>query len=73
MDRKVKIWEITNTGPEQRGVLMGANASIQSVDYDSGATLVLAGSSDNAVRVWTVEDLRLRVRMRITFGYNLYI
>jgi autophagy-related protein 16 len=61
MDRKVKIWEITNSGPELRGVLTGANASIQSVDFDAGASLVLAASSDFATRVWTMEDHRLRV------------
>lgn len=66
MDRKVKLWESTNSGPELRGVLTGSNASILSVDYDSAATLLVAASSDFATRVWTIEDHRLRV------SFNLY-
>ncbi|CAG7713021.1 unnamed protein product [Allacma fusca] len=60
-DRKVKIWEYTHTGIEQRGMLTGSNGAVLSIDFDTAGTLVLASSSDFACRVWSVDDRRLRI------------
>lgn len=67
----MKLWECTSNGPELRAALTGANASIMSVDFDNSANFMLASSSDYAIRVWTVDDHRLRVRFDI-FAYNGY-
>jgi WD40 repeat protein len=48
---------------ESRGMLIGSNAAVMSVDFDSTGTLILAASSDFASRVWTVADQRLRVSL----------
>lgn len=46
---------------EPRGTLVGSNAAVNSVDFDSMGTMVLATSNDYASRVWTIADQRLRV------------
>lgn len=46
---------------ESRGTLVGSNAAVNSVEFDSTGTMVLATSNDYASRVWTVSDQRLRV------------
>lgn len=46
---------------ESRGALIGSNAAVNSVDFDSAGAMVLATSNDYASRVWTVADQRLRV------------
>lgn len=46
---------------ESRGTLVGSNAAVNSVDFDSTGTMVLATSNDYASRVWTIADQRLRV------------
>lgn len=46
---------------EPRGTLIGSNAAVNSVEFDSTGTMVLATSNDYASRVWTVPDQRLRV------------
>lgn len=46
---------------ESRGSLVGSNAAVNSVEFDSTGTMVLATSNDYASRVWTVADQRLRV------------
>ena len=59
-DRKVKIWDISKNMCEQRGNLAGSNGAIMSLDHDAGGSLLLAGSSDFASRVWSIDDQRLR-------------
>jgi autophagy-related protein 16 len=60
-DRKIKIWEITQGGhAECRTTLVGSNATVMSVDFDSSSTMLLGASNDYAARIWTVEDSRLR-------------
>lgn len=60
-DRKVKLWDISKGGQhESRGVLVGSNAAVMSIDFDSTGTLILGASNDFATRVWTVADHRLR-------------
>ncbi|XP_014225629.1 autophagy-related protein 16-1 isoform X2 [Trichogramma pretiosum] len=59
-DRKVKLWDIAKGSYECKGMLMGSNAGVMSVDFDSGGNYVLGASNDFASRVWTVADLRLR-------------
>lgn len=60
-DRKVKLWDVSKGCVESKGLLVGSNAGVMSVDFDSTGTLVIASSNDLASRVWTVNDLRLRV------------
>lgn len=48
---------------ESRGTLIGSNAAVNSVDFDSTGAMVLATSNDYASRVWTVADQRLRVSL----------
>lgn len=48
---------------EPRGTLVGSNAAINSVDFDSTGSMILATSNDYASRVWTVVDHRLRVSL----------
>jgi len=58
---------------ESKGMLVGSNAAVMSVDFDSTGTLILAASSDFASRVWTVADQRLRVSfVRIVIFIILY-
>ncbi|XP_076238428.1 autophagy-related 16 isoform X2 [Calliopsis andreniformis] len=59
-DRKVKLWNITKGASESKGILVGSNAGVMSVDFDSTGTLILGASNDYASRVWTVSDLRLK-------------
>ncbi|XP_051169478.1 autophagy-related protein 16-1-like [Leptopilina boulardi] len=59
-DRKVKLWDISKGAFECKGILVGSNAAVMSVDFDTTGTLILGASNDFASRVWTVSDLRLR-------------
>jgi hypothetical protein len=47
--------------PEKKGLLVGCNAGVMSIDFDSTGTLCLGASNDFASRVWTVQDQRMRV------------
>lgn len=59
---------------ESKGMLVGSNAAVMSVDFDSTGTLILAASSDFASRVWTVADQRLRVSLdRICCIYHFIL
>ncbi|XP_043251614.1 autophagy-related protein 16-1 [Colletes gigas] len=59
-DRKVKLWNITKGISESKGILVGSNAGVMSIDFDSTGMLILGASNDYASRVWTVNDLRLK-------------
>lgn len=50
---------------ESKGVLIGSNAGVMCVDFDSTGTLMLAASNDYASRVWTVNDFRLKVSGKV--------
>ncbi|KAL1115833.1 hypothetical protein AAG570_006123 [Ranatra chinensis] len=60
-DRKLKLWDTSKASVESKGMLVGSNAGVMSIDYDYTGTLVLGASNDFAARVWTVSDQRLRV------------
>ncbi|XP_076477586.1 autophagy-related protein 16-1 isoform X4 [Bombus vancouverensis nearcticus] len=62
-DRKVKLWNISKGMSESKGVLIGSNAGVMCVDFDSTGTLMLAASNDYASRVWTVNDFRLKASL----------
>ncbi|XP_055333719.1 autophagy-related protein 16-1-like [Paramacrobiotus metropolitanus] len=63
-DKKVKLWDSSiPTRPECRGILTGPNAAVMSVDFDPGENLVMAASSDFAVHLWTIFDLRLKHKL----------
>ncbi|XP_043268999.1 autophagy-related protein 16-1 [Venturia canescens] len=59
-DRKIKLWDIAKGACDGKGYLVGSNATVMSVDFDSTGTLILGASNDYASRVWSVSDLRLR-------------
>lgn len=42
-------------------MLIGSNAGVMSVEFDSTGSQIVAASNDLASRVWTVNDQRLRV------------
>ncbi|TRY83659.1 hypothetical protein DNTS_027957 [Danionella cerebrum] len=60
MDRRVKLWEVISGRCEAKGALMGSNAGITSIEFDSAGSYLLAASNDFASRIWTVDDFRLR-------------
>ncbi|MFT7819085.1 autophagy-related protein 16-1 isoform X1 [Arapaima gigas] len=60
MDRRVKLWEVVSGRCVLKGALMGSNAGITSIEFDSAGSYLLAASNDFASRIWTVDDYRLR-------------
>ena len=46
---------------ESKGSLIGSNAGLNSVDFDSTGTMIIGTSNDHASRLWTVADMRIRV------------
>lgn len=59
-DRKVKLWDVSKSIVESKGTLVGSNAGVMSVDFDSTGAYLVGASNDFASRVWTVADQRLR-------------
>ena len=59
-DRRVKIWDISKNICELKSALTGSSGAITSLDYEAGASLILAASTDFASRVWSIDDGRLR-------------
>ncbi|KAJ8963936.1 hypothetical protein NQ314_005267 [Rhamnusium bicolor] len=59
-DRKLKLWDVSKGTSESKGSLIGSNAGVMAVDFDSTGSLILGASNDYATRVWTVADQRLR-------------
>lgn len=55
-----RLYSISGTC-ENKGILVGSNAGVMAVDFDSTGSLILGASNDYASRVWTVCDQRLRV------------
>ncbi|XP_064197221.1 autophagy-related protein 16-1-like [Anguilla rostrata] len=60
MDRRVKLWEVVSGHCQIKGSLLGSNAGITSIEFDSAGSYLLAASNDFASRMWTVDDYRLR-------------
>ncbi|XP_076258920.1 autophagy-related 16 isoform X2 [Rhynchophorus ferrugineus] len=59
-DRKVKLWDVSKGTQENKAILVGSNAGVMAVDFDTSGSLILGASNDYATRVWTVSDQRLR-------------
>lgn len=57
---------------EPKGTLVGSNAGVNSIDFDSTGTMILATSNDYASRVWTVADQRLRVSSIAKHSFYFY-
>ena len=55
---------------ELRGVLVGNNAGINSIDFDSTGSFVLGTSNDYAIRVWSASDHRLRVKHKFVVEHE---
>lgn len=49
-DRKIKLWDVSKGVAENKGILTSSNGSIMSLDFDAGASLLLASSADFAAR-----------------------
>ncbi|KAG0726706.1 Autophagy-related protein 16-1 [Chionoecetes opilio] len=60
VDRKLKLWDISHSTVEAKGILTGSNAGVTAIDFDAEESLILGASNDFASRVWTVVDHRLR-------------
>ncbi|XP_057655059.1 autophagy-related protein 16-1 [Diorhabda carinulata] len=59
-DRKIKLWEISKNCREKKATLVGSNACVMAIDFDSTGSLILGASNDYATRVWTIADHRLK-------------
>ncbi|KXJ15044.1 autophagy-related protein 16-1 [Exaiptasia diaphana] len=59
-DKKVKVWETGNDTIISKGTMHGCTYAVTSVQFDVQEKLILAASNDQACRVWTVADERLR-------------
>ncbi|EDO46075.1 predicted protein, partial [Nematostella vectensis] len=59
-DKKVKVWEMLNDVCLPKGIMHGCSFAVTSVEFDPQEKLLLAASNDQACRVWTVGDERLR-------------
>lgn len=46
---------------EPRGTLVGCNAAVNSVDFDSTGSMIIATSNDFSSCVWTMADRRSKV------------
>lgn len=57
----------TGNSFELRGILIGSNQAVNSLDFDSTGTLILGTSNDFASRVWGIADHRLRVSKKFFF------
>lgn len=55
---------------EVKGTLVGSNAGVMSVDFDSTGAYIVGASNDFASRVWTVADQRLRVSLHFTYHHD---
>lgn len=69
-------FNLTGNSFELRGILIGSNQAVNSLDFDSTGTLILGTSNDFASRVWGINDHRLRVSVnhdekkdRLKFSY----
>jgi len=58
-DRKLKMWEVSSGKCEPRNVLVGCNAAITSIDFDTEESMVLVACNDFACRVWSCSNQRL--------------
>uniref|UniRef100_A0A5S6QZ61 WD_REPEATS_REGION domain-containing protein n=1 Tax=Trichuris muris TaxID=70415 RepID=A0A5S6QZ61_TRIMR len=59
-DRRLKLWYISDGRQNRAESLTGCNQAITCIDLSVDDTLVLAGSNDFAIRIWSVVDNRLR-------------
>uniref|UniRef100_A0A183BPZ3 WD_REPEATS_REGION domain-containing protein n=1 Tax=Globodera pallida TaxID=36090 RepID=A0A183BPZ3_GLOPA len=60
MDKKVKMWAMDHDSFCKKADFTGANQAITRLDLDSEFRHILASSNDFAIRIWTIEDQRLR-------------
>jgi len=59
-DRKVKVWELGRGTGHEVATLNGCGASVMCARFDLQEKLILAASNDQACRVWTFNDQRIR-------------
>ncbi|KAF2368202.1 WD40 repeat [Trinorchestia longiramus] len=59
-DRKLKLWNVRRDGFSASNTLMGSNGGINCIAFSADDSLVMAACTDNAARIWSVSDLRIR-------------
>lgn len=59
-DRKINLWDLRKAKLKPSTTFVGSNATINSIEFDSGGTLVMAASNDNSCRIWTMADNKLK-------------
>lgn len=59
-DRKVKVWEVGRGSFDNIATLPGCGQSIMSCSFDISEKLILAASNDQACRIWSLNEQRLR-------------
>lgn len=59
-DRKVKMWDVRLSKMKPCSSFVGSNAAINSIEFDSNGSLLLASCNDSASRLWTIADRKLR-------------
>lgn len=59
-DRKINLWDLRKAKLKPSATFVGSNAAINSIEFDSSGSLVVAASNDNSCRIWTTADRKLK-------------
>lgn len=62
-DRKINLWRYVTGCSESKGVLLGSNAGITSVEFSQDDAQLVGASNDFACRVWSVATGRLQLTL----------
>jgi len=60
-DKKITMWEISDTYTSKRSIFTGANQTIMRLDLDPTYKHILGACADHSVRLWSIDDQRQRV------------
>lgn len=61
IDKKIKMWEPRNDNCVRRLEFTGANQGLTRIDIHLESGHLLGSSNDSAVRLWSIDDQRMRV------------
>uniref|UniRef100_A0A182SDY7 WD_REPEATS_REGION domain-containing protein n=1 Tax=Anopheles maculatus TaxID=74869 RepID=A0A182SDY7_9DIPT len=59
-DRIITMWDVGKGICKQLDGFTGSNQGIYSVEFDTTGSMMLAGSSDHASRMWTFDDRKIK-------------
>ncbi|XP_005111845.1 autophagy-related protein 16-1 [Aplysia californica] len=62
-DRKINLWRNIGGSCETKGVLLGSNAGITSVEFSQDDSQIVGASNDFACRVWAIGTQRLQLTL----------